>query len=57
MKILVEKSQIKQMKEKKIMFFYWKNFFSDVQYGNGTGSRTHMKAIRGTIWKNLGSKY
>jgi hypothetical protein len=22
-----------------------------------TGSRTHMKAIRGTIWKNLGSKY
>jgi hypothetical protein len=27
-------------------FFLWR-----------TGSRTHMKAIRGTIWKNLGSKY
>jgi hypothetical protein len=35
------------------MFFYWKILFSDVQVLEHIG----MKAIRGTIWKNLGAKY
>jgi hypothetical protein len=36
------------------MFFYWKKkFFSDVP----VQVPGHVKAIRSTIWKNLGSKY
>jgi hypothetical protein len=47
-----EKSQIKHLKEKKIMFFYSKNFFSDVQVPEHI-----LKQLEaGTIWKNLGSK-
>jgi hypothetical protein len=40
------------LKEKKAYVFLLKKFFS--QY---TGSRTHMKAMRGTLKTNFWSKY